>query len=132
MALPIHCLSEFYPYAKLKPKEINFDHDTWLTEPMSRLLTNTVSSELVAAIFIRQHVLRWPLLTLTPDRENSEQSIAAASRRESEKRPGTGGRRETQTARASGGGGGRRRQALQLPAGERTADREADNAASAR
>ena len=42
MALPVHRLSEFYPYAKLKPEEINFDRDTWLKDPMSRLHTDTV------------------------------------------------------------------------------------------
>ena len=38
----IHRLSQFYPYAKLKPKKINFDCDTWLKKPMSRLHTDTV------------------------------------------------------------------------------------------
>ena len=80
-------------------------------------------AKLAAAIFIRQHVLRWPPLTLTRDRGNNGQSTAAASRGESEKRPHTGGRREMQTARATGGGGGGRRQALQLP-GEQTDGRQ--------
>ena len=48
------------------------------------------TSELAVAIFIRQHVLTSPPLTLTRDRGNNGQSIAAASRWESEKRPGTG------------------------------------------
>ena len=38
----VYRLSEFYPYAILKPKEINCDRDTWLKDPMSRLLTETV------------------------------------------------------------------------------------------
>ena len=42
MAMPVHRLSEFYQYAKLKPKEINFDRDTWLKDPMSRLLMDKV------------------------------------------------------------------------------------------
>ena len=42
MSLPVHRLSEFYPYTKLKRKEINFDRNTWLKEPMSRLHTDTV------------------------------------------------------------------------------------------
>ena len=42
MALPIHRLSQFDLYAKLKLKEINFDRDTWLKKPMSRLHTDTV------------------------------------------------------------------------------------------
>ena len=70
----------------------------------------------------------------TRDRGNNGQSIAAASRWESNKRPGMGGRRETWTARVTGGGGGRWRQALQLPGermGVRTADGKADNPASA-
>ena len=58
------------------------------------------SSELAAAIFIRQHVLRWPPLTSTRDRGNNGQSIAAASRRESEKRLGTGDGRSTGDVKA--------------------------------
>ena len=42
MTLPVHRLSQFYLYAKLKPKEINFDRDTWLNKPISRLHTDTV------------------------------------------------------------------------------------------
>ena len=42
MALPVHCLSEFYPYAKLKQKEICLDRDTWFKYPMSKLHTDTV------------------------------------------------------------------------------------------
>ena len=42
MTLLVHRLSEFYPNAKLKPKEINFDCDTWLKDLMSRLHTDTV------------------------------------------------------------------------------------------
>ena len=42
MALTVHHLSEFYPYEKLKPEDINFDRDTWLKDPMSRLHTDTV------------------------------------------------------------------------------------------
>ena len=49
-------------------------------------------SELAAATFIRQHVLRWSPLTSTRDCGNNGQSIAAASRRESEKLPGIGER----------------------------------------
>ena len=67
------------------------------------------SSELAAAIFIRQRVLRWLPLTSTRDRGNNGQSIAAASRRKCEKRPGTleramGDQREMRTARATGRG----------------------------
>ena len=119
MALPVHHLSEFYPYAKLKPKEIKIDSDTLLKEPMIRFHTDTVQRT-AAAIFIWQQVPRWPPLMTTRDRGNNGQSIAAVSRWESEKRPGTGeratgSRRNTRTAQATGGGGGGRRQALQLP-----------------
>ena len=50
------------------------------------------SSELAAAIVMRQYVLTWPPLTSTQDHGNNGQSIAAASRQKSEKRPGTGKR----------------------------------------
>ena len=40
--LPVHRLSEFYPYTKLKSKEINCDRDTWLKDPMSRPHMDTV------------------------------------------------------------------------------------------
>ena len=139
MALPVHHLSEFYPYAKLKTKEISFDRDTWLKDPMSRLHMDTVL-QTAASIFIRQRVLRWPPLTSTRDRGNNGQSIASASCRVCEKRPDTleramGDRREMRTARATGREGGGQRQALKLP-GEhidgRAADGEADNASSTR
>ena len=61
------------------------------------------SSELEAAIFIRQHVLRWLLLTSTWDHGNNEQSIAAASRRESEKRSSTVDGRHGQRGRPAEG-----------------------------
>ena len=97
------------------------------------------SSQLAAAIFIRQHVLSWPPLTSTRDRGNNGQSIAAVSRRESEKRPGTGRMgdgRSTEDADSTGDRrrGGGRRQMLQLPGeltGGWTANGEAYNAASA-
>ena len=34
----VHRLSEFYPYAILKPKEINCDRDTWLKDPDEQTL----------------------------------------------------------------------------------------------
>ena len=54
-------------------------------------------------------MLRWPPLTSMRDRGNNGQSIATASRQESEKRPGTGewatgGRWEMQTAQATSRG----------------------------
>ena len=58
---------------------------------MSRLHTDTVQRT-GSRFFIRQHVLRLPPLMLTRDRWNNGQSIAAASRWESEKRPDTGER----------------------------------------
>ena len=77
MALPVHHLSEFYPYAKLKPKEINFDRDTWLKDPMSRLHADTVQRT-GSRIFIRQHVLRWPPLMSTREQRTIDSSCISA------------------------------------------------------
>ena len=78
------------PYAKLERKEINFNRDTWLKEPMSRLRTDMVQR--TGSCHSHKITLTWPPLMSTQDHGNNRQSIAAASRRESEKRPGTGER----------------------------------------
>ena len=113
-------LSEFYPYAKLKPKEINFERDTWLTEPMSRLLTDTVqwtgsrqfhkTNTCLGGCAADVDARPWEQRTI------NRSCVSAGIWETTWYRRTMSGRRET---RASGGGGGGRRQALQLPASVR-------------